>query len=73
MARGDRGLGRRGQDSFVFESATAFNDIDIITDFDTGSGDMLDISDILDGLYDPMMDHGFRADRNERFGLRTAC
>ena len=36
-------------DTFIFESANAFNDTDIIEDFSAGAGDALDISDLLIG------------------------
>jgi Ca2+-binding RTX toxin-like protein len=36
-------------DTFVFESASAFNDIDIINNFTTADGDAVDISDLLTG------------------------
>ena len=35
-------------DVFVFESASAFNDVDTVTGFTTGDDDALDISDVLD-------------------------
>lgn len=42
--------GGAGADSFIFDSRYAFNDIDLITDFDpVGDDDILDISDLLDG------------------------
>ena len=47
--------GNAGADTFAFEAATAFNDIDTITDFDTGEGDALDIGDML-FAYDPLED-----------------
>lgn len=37
-------------DTFIFEAANAFNDIDVVQDFDEGEGDVLDISDILSGF-----------------------
>ena len=39
-------------DTFVFEAQSAFDDPDLIYDFDLGENDTLDIADILDG-YDP--------------------
>lgn len=47
----DTMTGGTGADTFVFESATAFNNIDVVNDFSTGDNDVLDISDILDGHY----------------------
>lgn len=42
--------GSDGIDIFVFESASAFNDIDVIHDFDENDGDSIDLSDVLSGL-----------------------
>ncbi|MCB9989817.1 MAG: type I secretion C-terminal target domain-containing protein [Rhodospirillales bacterium] len=42
--------GGGGADTFLFEAASAFNDIDSIRDFSQTENDMLDISDILSGL-----------------------
>lgn len=47
--------GGNGADLFVFESASAFSNVDTITDFDVASGDAIDLSDLLDG-YDPLND-----------------
>ena len=47
--------GQAGADTFVFESASAFNDIDVINDFSVAEGDAIDISDVLIG-YDPVTD-----------------
>lgn len=47
--------GGKGSDTFLFESDSAFNDTDVITDFRTSQGDALDISDLLVG-YDPDQD-----------------
>ncbi|ODS56469.1 MAG: hypothetical protein ABS36_08795 [Acidobacteria bacterium SCN 69-37] len=44
--------GNGGADTFVFEAATAFNNVDTISDFSTGDTDKIDIADILDGVYD---------------------
>ncbi|HPF78721.1 MAG TPA: type I secretion C-terminal target domain-containing protein [Alphaproteobacteria bacterium] len=38
-----------GRDIFVFESASAFNDVDEINGFDVGEFDSIDISDLLTG------------------------
>ncbi len=47
--------GGTGVDVFLFHSATAYNNIDVITDFNTGQGDKLDIRDLLT-LYNPGTD-----------------
>ncbi|WP_339635793.1 calcium-binding protein [uncultured Sneathiella sp.] len=52
---GDYLYGEGGADNFVFESASAFNNSDIIQDFNAGDGDALDISDLLIE-YDPLTD-----------------
>lgn len=51
----DRMWGLNGADTFVFESASAFNDIDLVKDFDLSENDKIDISDLL-SLYDPLTD-----------------
>lgn len=48
--------GGDGADTFVFETASAFSDIDVIRDFSVGDDDVLDLTDILDTVYDPMTD-----------------
>lgn len=45
----DTFYGGEGRDSFVFESATAFNDVDQINDFNYTERDTIDISDLLVG------------------------
>ena len=45
----DQLYGGEGRDVFVFESASAFNDVDEINGFDVGEQDAIDISDILTG------------------------
>ena len=47
--------GGSGADVFVFESASAFNDIDVIKDFSLSEGDAISLSDILEG-FDPIAD-----------------
>lgn len=42
-------IGYGGADTFVFENASAFNDIDIVADFSLGDNDALDLSDLLTG------------------------
>jgi Ca2+-binding RTX toxin-like protein len=46
-------FGGAGADTFVFETATAFSDIDVISDFSTAQSDKLDLSGLL-GQYDPL-------------------
>lgn len=48
--------GGDGADTFVFETASAFSDIDVIRDFSVTDADVLDLTDILDTVYDPMTD-----------------
>lgn len=44
--------GDTGADTFVFEAASAFNNVDVIDDFDVSTDDdVIDISDVLDGYY----------------------
>ena len=43
----DRLWGGSGADTFIFDAATAYNDLDIIADFVIGDGDKLDLSDLL--------------------------
>ncbi|MFH1159137.1 MAG: type I secretion C-terminal target domain-containing protein, partial [Pseudomonadota bacterium] len=47
--------GGDGADIFVFEAATAYNNIDVISDFSTGAGDAIDLSDLLTS-YNPGVD-----------------
>lgn len=49
-------FGGGGADAFTFEAATAYSGIDIIKDFNAGESDVIDIADVLDGIYDPMSD-----------------
>lgn len=55
-AGADTIFGGAGADIFTFEAATAYSGIDLIKDFSTGDGDVIDIADVLDGIYDPMSD-----------------
>ncbi|NWE92847.1 type I secretion C-terminal target domain-containing protein [Pseudomonas reactans] len=48
-------FGGVGADSFVFETATAFNNVDVIRDFSLSDDDVLDLSDLL-SVFDPMTD-----------------
>ena len=47
--------GNAGADTFVFENASAFNNVDVIHDFSTAESDAIDIADLL-AAYDPMTD-----------------
>ncbi|MDD3021624.1 MAG: calcium-binding protein [Alphaproteobacteria bacterium] len=47
--------GGSGADTFVFEAASAFNNIDVISDFSLSQNDKIDISDVLYD-YDPLTD-----------------
>ncbi len=42
-------VGSASEDHFVFEAASAFNNVDIVQNFSTATADALDISDILAG------------------------
>lgn len=55
-AGADTIFGGDGADIFRFEAATAYSGIDIIKDFSVVHGDVLDIADVLDGIYDAMND-----------------
>lgn len=48
-------FGSAGADTFVFQSASAFNNIDVIKDFSVAENDAIDLSDLLGG-YDPLTD-----------------
>ncbi len=50
-------FGGGGSDTFVFESASAFANVDTIGDFSTIDGDILDISDILIGFSGTITDY----------------
>ncbi|MBI4031033.1 MAG: type I secretion C-terminal target domain-containing protein [Proteobacteria bacterium] len=39
----------RDGDTFVFEAASAFGAVDVMKDFSTGQGDIIDIADVLTG------------------------
>lgn len=52
----DRLIGGLGADTFVFHEATAFNNIDVVSDFNAILGDKLDIRDVLDGYSGPISD-----------------
>lgn len=55
-AGADTIFGGAGADTFRFEAATAYSGIDIIKDFSLAQNDVIDIADVLDGIYDPMND-----------------
>ncbi|MFN7113323.1 MAG: Ig-like domain-containing protein [Alphaproteobacteria bacterium] len=55
-AGADTIFGGAGADIFRFEASTAYSGVDIIKDFNITEGDVLDIADVLDGIYDPMND-----------------
>ncbi len=52
----DQLYGGTGRDSFVFESASAFNDVDEINDFNLAEYDALDIKDLLTGFVSGVSD-----------------
>ena len=51
----DQLVGDAGADIFVFENSSAFNDVDLLRDFDISEGDKIDVSDLL-SAYDPLND-----------------
>lgn len=55
-AGADTIFGGDGADTFRFEATTAYSGIDIIKDFRVSQGDVIDLADVLDGIYDPMSD-----------------
>ncbi len=63
--------GEAGADTFVFENATAFNDIDRVRDFSLAENDAIDIKDLLSGYtfgvddltdFVQILDNGSRSD-----------
>jgi Ca2+-binding RTX toxin-like protein len=50
----DNLYGGNGLDTFMFEATTAFSGIDDIKDFSLAQSDKIDISDLLDGYYNPL-------------------
>jgi hypothetical protein len=52
----DTFYGGMGRDVFVFESTSAFNDVDVINAFDASENDAIDISDLLTGYTDGVSD-----------------
>jgi Ca2+-binding RTX toxin-like protein len=48
--------GGAGADTFLFKGATALTGVTTIADFNTMDGDKIDITDVLQGHYDPMTD-----------------
>lgn len=51
---GDSLYGGSGADTFVLETASAFNNRDDVGDFNAGDGDVIDLTDILGAVYDPV-------------------
>lgn len=47
----DKLFGGAGADDFIFEAASAFNNVDVIKDFVANDNDAIDISDVLDTHY----------------------
>ncbi len=43
--------GSAGVDVFLFDAATAFNNIDVINNYDTAGGDIIDLLPVLNGFY----------------------
>lgn len=48
--------GGAGADTFMFFTASAFSNVDVIRDFSAANDDVLDLTDILDTVYDPLTD-----------------
>lgn len=48
--------GGAGADTFMFFTASAFSNVDVIRDFSVANDDVLDLTDILDTVYDPLTD-----------------
>ncbi len=46
--------GGAGADTFMFFTASAFSNVDVIRDFSVANDDVLDLTDILDTVYDPL-------------------
>ena len=55
-AGSDTLYGQDGADQFIFKVATTFGTSDTIQDFSLAQNDTIDISDVLDGFYDPLTD-----------------
>lgn len=49
-------LGGSGSDTFVFEAASAFENVDVIKDFKVVDADKIDIQDVIDVSFDPLTD-----------------
>lgn len=56
-AGADTLTGGNDADTFLFEVLSAFGAVDTVTDFNTGDGDAIDISDILEGFYTDGVDN----------------
>lgn len=50
----DTMTGSTGRDVFIFENASAFSNVDTITDFNAGAGDKIDLHDLIDVAFDPV-------------------
>ncbi|WP_457663192.1 beta strand repeat-containing protein [Sinorhizobium medicae] len=48
--------GGTGADIFKFETASAFNNVDVVKDFSTAQADIIDLTDILGVAYNPLSD-----------------
>lgn len=46
--------GSTGGDVFIFENASAFSNVDTITDFNAGTGDKINFHDVIDAAFDPV-------------------
>lgn len=55
-AGADTIFGGDGADTFRFMADTSYTDVDIIKDFSVSQSDVIDIANLLDGIYDPMTD-----------------
>ncbi len=47
-------FGGTGADTFKFQTASAFNNIDVVKDFSTAQADIIDLTDILGAAYNPL-------------------
>lgn len=48
--------GGAGADTFKFQTASAFNNVDVVKDFSTAQADIIDLTDILGAAYNPLSD-----------------
>ncbi|RVH60075.1 type I secretion C-terminal target domain-containing protein [Sinorhizobium meliloti] len=49
-------FGGAGADTFKFQTASAFNHVDVVKDFSTAQADIIDLTDILGVAYNPLSD-----------------